>query len=134
LTVSASDLAARYGRTKRRSRLTLLIAIAFGAAIAIVFGLWAVWGGLFVPGASVETTDVGNTRVSANQIGVKWELSTAPGTKTKCAVQALNSDFGVVGWKILKVPASDQRSRTLTTVVRTSEPAVSGLIYLCWAT
>jgi hypothetical protein len=130
--VSASDLAERYGRTKRRGRRTLVLAIAFGSAIVIVFAAWTIWAGFFVPGASVETTDVGNSRVSSSAINVKWEISTDPGTPTKCAVQALNADFGVVGWKIISIPGADVRSRTLSTVVRTSEPAVSGLIYLCW--
>jgi hypothetical protein len=132
--VSASDLAERYGRTKGRRRRTLLLAVAFGGAILIVFAAWTIWAGFFVPGASVESTDVGNTRVSANQVGVKWELSASPGTHTKCAVQALNSNFEVVGWKVVTIPPSEQRSRTLNTVVRTAEPAVSGLIYLCWPT
>jgi hypothetical protein len=134
LYVTANELAARYGRTKSRKRRNLLIAIAFGAAIVVVFGAWTIWAGLFVPGASVETTDVGNSRVGPNAIRVTWEISASPETHTKCAVQALNSSFAVVGWKIMAIPPSQQRSRTLSTIVRTSEPAVSGLIYLCWPT
>ncbi|MEJ1229517.1 MAG: DUF4307 domain-containing protein [Galbitalea sp.] len=130
--MSASDLNARYGRTTTRRRRNLIFAIGFGGAIVVVFAAWAIWAGLFVPGASVESTDVGNSRVSANQILVRWEISEDPGTRSKCAVQALDSNFGIVGWKIVTIPPSTQRSRTLSTVVRTAQPAVSGLIYLCW--
>jgi hypothetical protein len=132
LYVSASDLAERYGRTKQRSRRTLVVAIAFGAAIVVVFGAWAIWVGLFQPTAAVEYVDVGNSAVSSNQIQVKWELSVDTGKATKCAVQALDSNFGIVGWKIVSLPPSEKRSRTLTAVVRTAQPAVSGLIYQCW--
>lgn len=132
--MSTTDLNARYGRTTGRRRRNLLFAIGFGGAILIVFAAWAIWGGLFVPGATIDTEDVGNVRVSSNQILVKWEISEAPGTKAKCAVQALDANFGIVGWKILKVPASTEQSRTLSTIVRTAQPAVSGLLYLCWPT
>jgi hypothetical protein len=132
--VSANELAERYGRTPRRSRRTLLFAIGFGVIIVVTFAAWAIWVGLFQPTASVETTDVGNSRVSDTAIRVKWELSVNPGTSTTCAVQALNSDFAIVGWKIVAVPPSNSRSRTFSRVVKTSEPAVSGLIYRCWLT
>ena len=132
--MSASDLNARYGRTANRRRRNLVIAVAFGAAIVVVFGAWAVWGGLLVPGATIDTEPVGNSRVSSNQILVRWEISEAPGTHAKCAVQALDQNSGIVGWKIVDVPPSTQASRTLSTVVRTAQPAVSGLLYLCWPT
>jgi hypothetical protein len=132
LYVSASDLAERYGRTKQRSRRTLVVAIAFAAAIAVVFGAWAIWAGLFQPTAAVEYQDVGNSAVSADQIQVRWQLSVDTGKATKCAVQALDANFGIVGWKIVSLPPAEKRSRTFTTVVRTAQPAVSGLIYQCW--
>jgi hypothetical protein len=130
--VSVSDLNARYGRTPNRRRRNIIFAVGFGAAIVVVFAAWTIWAGLFVPGASIDTEDVGNVRVSANQVLVKWEISEDPGTKAKCAVQALDTNFGVVGWKILTVPPSSARDRTLSTIVRTAQPAYSGLIYLCW--
>ncbi|HEX3680041.1 MAG TPA: DUF4307 domain-containing protein [Galbitalea sp.] len=132
--MSASDLNARYGRTVNRRRRNWVFAIGFGGAIVIVFAAWAIWGGLFVPSASIDTEPVGNSRVSANQILVRWEISENPGTRAKCAVQALDQNFGIVGWKIITIPPSSQSSRTLSTVVRTAQPAFSGLIYLCWPT
>jgi hypothetical protein len=132
--VSASDLNARYGRTVNRRRRNTIFALGFGGAIIIVFAAWAIWGGLFVPGASIDTEPVGNVALSSNQMQVKWEISETPGTHAKCAVQALDENFGVVGWKIVDIPPSSADSRTLSTVVRTAQPAVSGLIYLCWPT
>ncbi len=130
--MSSNDLAERYGRTKKRSRRTLVLAIGFGAAIVAVFGAWAIWVGLFQPTADVEFQAVGNSAVSSDQILVRWQLSVDTGKPTKCAVQALDANYGIVGWKIVSIPASDIRSRTLSSVVRTAQPAVSGLIYQCW--
>ena len=107
-----------------------------GAAIAfaIVFALWLVWGGLLGAPAQLEANDKAHTIVSDSEVSVTWEFTVPPGTPAKCAVQALNSTFGVVGWKIVDVPASTQRTRDLTESVRTTELAVSGLIYRCWLT
>jgi len=49
-------------------------------------------------------------------------------------VQALNSTFAIVGWVIVDVAASSERTRTFTKTVRTTELAVTGLIYRCWLT
>jgi hypothetical protein len=130
--VSASDLNARYGRTANRRRRKLVVAVTFGGAIAVVFAAWAIWVGLFQPTAAVEFVDVGNVAVSSNQIQVKWEVSVDTGTVTECALQALDANFGIVGWKIVSLPASGIRSRTFTSVVRTAQPAVAGNIYQCW--
>ena len=132
--MSVTDLNARYGRTVNRRRRNLVIAIGFGGAILIVFAAWAIWGGLFVPGATIDTEPVGNVAVSSNQMEVKWQISEAPGTHAKCAVQALDANFGIVGWKIVTIPPSTEGTRNYSTIVRTAQPAVSGLIYLCWPT
>jgi hypothetical protein len=132
--VSASDLNARYGRTVNRRRRNLVFAIVLGGGIVIVFGAWAIWVGLFQPTASIDFDSTGQSAVASNQLRVSWQLSVDPGTETACAVQALDANFGIVGWKIVSIPASPTRSRPLSTVVRTAQPAVDGNIYQCWIT
>lgn len=129
-----TDLDARYGRTRSSKRRTRWIVIGAGAAFVVVFALWLVWGGLLGTPAQLEANDTGHTIVSDREVSVSWEFTVPPGTPAKCAVQALNSSFGIVGWKIVDVPASDRRTRDLTETVLTTEPAVSGLIYRCWLT
>lgn len=130
--MSATDLNARYGRTTSRRRRTIIGAIVLGSVIAVTFAAWAIWVGLFTPGAAVEFASVGQSRVSSNELKVTWEISVNTGTKTSCAIQALDENFEIVGWKIVSIPASGVRSRTLSTTIRTAQPAVSGLIYQCW--
>jgi hypothetical protein len=130
--VSASDLNARYGRTTNRRRRNVILAVGFGAGIVVVFAAWAIWVGLFQPSAGVEYVDVGQTSAGPDQLQVKWELSVDTGKPTQCAVQALDSNFGIVGWKIVSLPPASVRSRTFSTLVRTAQPAVSGNIYQCW--
>jgi hypothetical protein len=130
--VSASDLNEPYGRTANRRRRNLIFAVIFGGAIVVVFAAWAIWVGLFQPTASIDFDSTGQSRVASNQLRVTWQLSVDPGKRAECAIQALDENFGIVGWKIVSLPASAVRSRTLTTVVRTAQPSVSGSVYQCW--
>lgn len=130
--MTASDIAERYGRTRKASRRNRLIALVAAVAVAVVFAAWAIWVGLFQPSASIETSDVGSSNLSDAAVKITWQLSVNPGTDTKCAMQALNENFGVVGWKIIDVPPAPVRSRTLTETLRTSEASYNGLIYRCW--
>lgn len=130
--MSANGLAERYGRTRQRKRRTLILAIVFGGAIVVVFGAWAIWVGLFQPTASIDFEDAGNVAVAPDQIRVRVQVSVAPGADATCAIQALDQNFGIVGWKIVKVPPSEAPTRIFSTVVRTAQPAVSGSTYQCW--
>ncbi|MEP6481520.1 MAG: DUF4307 domain-containing protein [Rhodoglobus sp.] len=132
MTTPRTDLDARYGRTSSSRLRTRVIVIATAIAFTVVFTLWLVWGGLFGAPAQLQANDTGYTVVDDSTVKVTWELTVPPGTVTQCAVQALNSTFGIVGWKIVDVPASPLLTRDLSEAVRTTEPAVTGLIYRCW--
>jgi hypothetical protein len=130
--VTASDLNARYGRTASRRRRNIIGIISLGLFMVVTFTVWAIWSGLFRPTTAVEYVSVGQSRVSSNQLKVTYEISVNTGSPTKCAIQALDQNFGIVGWRIVSIPASSVRSRTFSSIVRTAQPAVSGLIYQCW--
>lgn len=129
---TGAELDARYGRTvgdRWRTRLLWLVA-AVGLAVVLV--AWLVWGGLFEAPAQLEARNAGYEVLAPDEIKIQWNLTVPPGTATSCAVQALNAQFAVVGWKVVEVPPSQLRTRTLSEVVRTSEQPDSGLIYRCW--
>lgn len=127
-------LDSRYGRTRSRRIRTRTIAIVAGAGVLLVAVAWVLWVGLFGTSASIETQDVGYTVVDSHTIEIRSQLSTNPGTKVSCSIQALNEKFAIVGWKIVNLPAVTDRNRVFVEPVRTSEPAVSGLIGSCWLT
>lgn len=129
-----SPLDERYGRTPKAARRTMGIVVASGVAFVIVFVAWVVWGGLLEAPAQFEARDSAHEIVSEHEVRVQWEFNVTPGTPAKCAVQALNSTFGIVGWKVIDVPVSDKQTQVLTESVRTTELAVTGLIYQCWLT
>jgi len=131
---SPTDLDARYGRSPKAQRNNKVALITVGAAFVAVFAAWLVWGGLLEAPAQFEATDTGFEIIDDSSVDVHWQFNVAEGTSAKCAVQALNSTFAIVGWKVVDVPAADVRNRDLSATVRTTEQAVSGLIYRCWLT
>lgn len=128
------DLDARYGRTPDARRRTRWIAIGAGVAFAVAFVAWLWWGGLLGAPAQLQARDIGHEILAPDLVSVTWQLTTEPGVTSACAVQALNEAFGIVGWRVVELPASDEPTRTFTVQVRTAEPAVTGLIYRCWLT
>lgn len=131
---AVTDLDARYGRSPHTARRNRVIGFVTAGAFAIVFGAWLLWAGLLQTPAQLEVRDTGFLIRDDRAISVRWEVSTDPGNEVTCAVQSLNSSFGIVGWRIVEIPPSDQRTRVLTETLRTSELAVTGLIYRCWLT
>lgn len=132
---TAGSLDSRYGRSSSSSKRNRFIGIITAAAFTVVFVAWAIWGGLVgAPNAQFSAVDARHTIVSDNAVDVTWEFTAPPGTAARCAVQALNSTFAIVGWKEVDVPASTRITRVFTERVLTTELAVTGLIYRCWLT
>jgi hypothetical protein len=128
----SAELDERYGRSRGSNRKGRWVFGSVAAAFLLVLTAWVVWGGLLAPGASIEATDTGHTVVDDSVVNVDFTLTVDPNTPAKCAVQALDADFAVVGWRIIDVPPSSEHVRALSADVRTTQLAVSGLIYRCW--
>lgn len=123
---------ARYGRTPGRNRRNIVIAVAVAVFIAVVFTVWVVWAGPGETDRGLDSDDVGYRVQSDRLTVVRSQVSVDPGTTAACAVQVLDKSFTIVGWKVVTVPASDQRTRTIQTEVKTSSRGVTGLINKCW--
>ncbi|MBH0010147.1 DUF4307 domain-containing protein [Salinibacterium sp. SWN1162] len=131
---ASTDLDARYGRSPKAKRNNRIIVIGAAVGFVVVFAAWLVWGGLLEAPAQFEAKDTGYEIIDDTAVDVRWQFNVPENTDARCAVQALNSTFAIIGWKVVDVPASDQRNRDLSTTVLTTEQAVSGLIYRCWLT
>jgi len=123
---------ARYGLNESNQRRNRLLGVVGGVGTALVLVAWLWWAGLAQPTAQFEARDVGWDVVDERTISVSYELTVEPGTAMSCAVQALNAQYGIVGWVIADIPPSTERTRVISQEVRTSETAVTGLLYRCW--
>jgi hypothetical protein len=127
-------VAERYGRTPTDRRRRRTLAIIAAAAVLVVVVAWVVWVGLFSPTAGLETRDTGYAIRSDSSVDIRFEVTADPGTAVSCALQALNEQFAIVGWKVVELPPGEDRTRAFVENVRVTEPAVTGLIYRCWLT
>ncbi len=132
--MSTDPIEARYGRSPVRQRRGRVLAILAAAGVALVVVSWVVWVGLLGPGASLGSRDLGYQLVGDDAIEIRYEVTVDAGRPVSCALQALNDTFAIVGWKVVPIPASDVGTRQFRETLRTSEPAVTGLIYRCWLT
>ena len=126
----------RYGRSRtarnpRRRRL-IIAAIAIVTIGAIIW--WLLWTDVLGLNPSVVSRDTGHSLISDSQVSVSFDLTVTQGRQAACAIQALNPDFAVVGWKIFLYPASQERLRQITETITTTESATTGLVYSCWLT
>jgi hypothetical protein len=129
---TSATLDDRYGRTPGRLRRGRLLGIVAAVAVALVFIVWVVWAGPGQTSHGLDTDDVGYEVVSDHETVVHSQISLDPGTAARCAVQVLDKSYTIVGWKEIRVPASDQRTRSVSTPVKTVTRGVTGLIHDCW--
>lgn len=124
-------LDARYGR--RRTPATRWI---IGAVIAVA--LVAVgWFGWVTVASSLTTVDADATAfdvVDSHTIVVDFQVSAPTGRDVACALEARDTDHGVVGWRVVEIPASDQHSRAFRETIPTTAEATTGLVNSCWVT
>lgn len=122
----------RYGLSDQAATRNKAMGIFAGVGAAIVLVAWLWWAGLAQPNAQFETRDLGWQEIDDRTISVSFEVTVEPGSPLSCAVQALNAQYGIVGWVIADIPAATERTRVFSQEVRTSETAVTGLLYRCW--
>jgi hypothetical protein len=102
------------------------------AAFAVVFVAWVVWAGLDGSRPSIESRNTAHEIVDDTLVSVSFEVTGPQDTPMACSVQALNEQFAVVGWKVVELPPSEQRTRNLTELVRTTELSNTGVVDTCW--
>ncbi|QPE05488.1 DUF4307 domain-containing protein [Microbacterium schleiferi] len=126
------ELADRYGRTPRPLRRHVFwITVATVAALSIVGLSW-----LTISNAidDVGFNETGYELVDARTVRVSFQVTPPAETTFACAVQALDEDFGIVGWRVIEYPASAQITRALVETIRTVAQPTTGTVQSCWAT
>ncbi|GAB3601155.1 DUF4307 domain-containing protein [Microbacterium tumbae] len=124
---TAQELDARYGRTRHR-RLPWIIGIAVVVLLVGAYG----WMTVVQAMNSVDADDLGFEVVDAYTVQVTFQVSGAQGKDVACAVEALDEEFGVVGWKIVELPAIDAHTQSFTERIATVAEATTGLVNSCW--
>lgn len=125
---TAQELDERYGRTRNGRRNVWIIGGVL-AALAIALVTWIT---VFNAQRSVDVDDLGYEVVDEHTVDIEFQITSTPDRDLVCAVQALDEEFGVVGWKVLEIPASDAHTQHLSTSIPTVAEATTGLVKSCW--
>jgi len=126
---TAQELDERYGRTRRR-RTPWIIG---GAVALLVVGAFS-WMTVAQSMGSVDADDLGFELVDEHSVNVSFQVTGVQGKDVVCALEALDEEFGVVGWKIVEIEAGDSHSQARSVTIPTVAAATTGLVNTCWVT
>lgn len=129
---TTQELDERYGRTRKPGRRRAFWSVVGVLGAASIAGLaWVTVGN------SVNTVGFDNTGhqiVDDRTVTVSFQATPPQGRSFACALQSLDEEFGVVGFRVVEYPAADDTSRPFTETVPTVALATTGLVQSCWAT
>jgi len=118
--VASNALDERYGRSRQRGIDKRLgwglagIALLAGAAV-LAFGGWQ-------STSTVESKVVHYTVADSRTVTIDFQVSAPAGTRVACAL----------GWKVLRLPPSEQHTRDLSETLITTYGATTGTVRSCW--
>ncbi len=119
----------RYGPATAPGRRRTLRVV--GAVAALVALAWVVWAGLGQARVDVRSDDVGFVIVSDQRVDVTYDVGKDPGRTAVCTLQALDRGKGTVGLATVTIGPARERVTRSTSTVRTSAPAVTGIVRDC---
>jgi len=124
---TAQELDERYGRTRRRRTPWII-----GGAIALLIVGAFSWMTVAQSMASVDADDLGFELVDEHSVNITFQVTGVQGKDVVCAVEALDEEFGVVGWKIVEIAAGESHSQARKVTIPTVSEATTGLVNTCW--
>ncbi|MDX2375811.1 DUF4307 domain-containing protein [Microbacterium sp. LRZ72] len=123
-----SRLDLRYGRTPQRRRVRVIAGVAAITVAAVVVG----WFALATSQGSVRADDLGYEVTDERSVEVAFQTSGPADRAIACAVEALDEEFGVVGWRVFVYPPNGETTRSFRESVPTVALATTGLVNACW--
>ncbi len=120
----------RYGRGRKRSFDRRFGWIAAGALV--LAGLVFVFFGGWQQGSDLEFKDLHYSVVDEQSVEVDAQVTASADATIVCAIEALSTSHGTVGWKLVTLPEGEDRTRRFTTTLITTSPATTGRVRNCW--
>ncbi|WP_040164892.1 DUF4307 domain-containing protein [Microbacterium gorillae] len=127
---TTAELDDRYGRVRSpRRRRTWWVVVGVIAAAAIGYLGWTtVQSSLY----NVSVDGLGFQVVDEHTVTVRFQFSAPTTTDVTCALAAQDTEFGVVGYRVIRFPAGQTHAQTTTETIRTVAEATTGLVEGCW--
>ncbi|GAB2853093.1 DUF4307 domain-containing protein [Microbacterium insulae] len=126
------ELDDRYGRARRPLRRRAFWIMVAAVAAASVLGLsWLTFANSL---DDVGFDETGYEVVDERTVRLTFQATPPSGATFACALQALDEEFGVVGWRVVEYPGSETVTRTFAETIPTVGLATTGTVHSCWAT
>lgn len=119
----------RYGRTPHQGRRTAWIV---GVVITAVVVAWFAWSTMSQAADSVDVDDLGFEVHDEHQVSLRFQITSADAQPVACALEALDEQFGSVGWRIVEYPPADGVTQSHTETIPTVAQATTGIVKSCW--
>ena len=128
----ATSLQERYGNQGQRRVRDRWIAIV-GVAVVVIGVTTAVTiGGIGLRSTDISVTDLSQRMTSPNSMELEFAVTAAPGERVACAIEARSESHAPIGYRVLDLPPSAERNRTLTTELVTTGVPVHIQTKKCW--
>jgi len=124
-----AELDERYGRMRRGRLRAGWIAVGIAAIAAIG---WLVWTTIASTIDDVGIDDLGFEVVDEHTVEVAFQFTAPGGRDVVCALEALDEDFGVVGFTVFEYPAGPSHAQQHRETIPTVAEATTGLVNSCW--
>jgi hypothetical protein len=121
----------RYGRGRSRGSRWL---IAAGLLIVLAVVAWFGWTTVQNSMNSVDVDTTSFEVVDEHAVEVGFQITGPVGRTVACAIEAQDEEHGVVGWRVVEIPASDEHARAFREVIPTTAEATTGFVNTCWVT
>ncbi|MBN9153193.1 MAG: DUF4307 domain-containing protein [Microbacterium sp.] len=120
----------RYGRHRSRgARATTWIVASILVAAAVAVVTWLTFAN---SSSSVDAAATGYTVQDARSVSLRFQVTAPIGSTVVCALEADDEEHGIVGWKIVRYPASATHSVAYAETIPTVGEATTGLVNSCW--
>ncbi|HAQ59136.1 MAG TPA: DUF4307 domain-containing protein [Microbacterium sp.] len=120
----------RYGRSRRRGRRAVAWTALGTVSVAVVGAL--AWSTVSNAAASVDSDVLAFSVVDRHSVQVSFQITGNADREVACVIEALDADFGIVGWKVVVYPPRQEQTRAHEVSVPTVGLATTGLVNSCW--
>lgn len=121
----------RYGRTRRSGRRWIVVVAAAVGVLAVGAFSW------LTVANSLNAVDVDTTGfqvVDERTVTLEFQVSAPAGSSIACTLEAQDPEHGVVGWKVVEIPAAETHARAFRETIPTVAGATTGFVNSCWVT
>jgi hypothetical protein len=125
---SATDLDARYGRT-RRARRPLVLGII--GTLALTGLVWLLWVAFVQSTPPVSSRLLGYTITSPTSATATIQVDRDKDVEASCRLQAKAADFSIVGEVTLTIAADSPRRQSLEATLTTQRDATAVVLVGC---